>query len=410
MKYEKLSKIFYKEGEEYTNNEYEKRKNSYGAYQTPLTIQGFRKGKLTRDFQTLFYVNTPKLLHLNNRVLLNSSKISSLKAKLPQYIEETYYQKLIVNEVQSNNEIEGIRSTENDLWEVLGEVKQTTPNHKRFTGMMETYLFIDDIKPLRNVLDFRKLYDDLVYGEVDNEDDPDGEMFREGYVEVNNGTTTTHIGVSTEKEIIVSLNLLINYLRDEEHPELYRYMVAHYFYEYIHPFYDGNGRTGRIIVSRYLSKYLERYSAVTFSYAINKNKSKYYKALEEIPHPLNRGEVTFYLMDMLEILASGQEDIIEDLEVSLAKLNRIEDKFRGEDWEDQHEEILLLKFLLGLSVFINEEDGIVISKIIEATNQSRYIVNKVMDRLESEGYVEKVGQRPKSYKVKEEFLENMIGI
>src|SRR5690625_6281338 len=94
-------------------------------------------------------------------------------------------------------------------------------------------------------------------------------------------------------------------------------------------------------------------------------------------------------MDMMEILASGQEDIIEDLEVSLAKLNRIEDKFRGEDWEDQHEEILLLKFLLGLSVFINEEDGIVISKIIEATNQSRYIVNKVMDRLESEGYVER---------------------
>ena len=87
------------------------------------------------------------------------------------------------------------------------------------------------------------------------------------------------------------LHTLIRFLDDEQHTELYRFMVAHYYYEYIHPFYDGNGRTGRLLVCSYLSRYLERYSAITFSYAVNKNQSKGYKALGEIPSPLNKGEI-----------------------------------------------------------------------------------------------------------------------
>lgn len=74
-------------------------------------MQGFRKGKLTQCHHSLFYVNIPYLMQLNNKVLKNSSRISSLIAKLPQYILEPYFHKMIVNEAQSNNEIEGIRST-----------------------------------------------------------------------------------------------------------------------------------------------------------------------------------------------------------------------------------------------------------------------------------------------------------
>ncbi|WP_186578534.1 Fic family protein [Aquibacillus kalidii] len=410
MEYEKLTKIFYKEGNEYYKKEIDKRKNSYGSYLTPLTIRGFKKGQSNNESYELFYVNTHKLMSLNNQVLINSSKISSLISKLPNFVVEPYFHKLIVNEAQSNNEIEGIRSTKKELKEVLGDLVRSDKKRKRFKGLMKTYLYIDKIKPFTEISDFRKLYDDLVSDEIDKDDEPDGELFRKGYVEINDGTKTTQIGISSEVKIIESLNALINYLDNAQHSELYRYMVAHYYYEYIHPFYDGNGRTGRLLACSYLSSHLERYSAITFSYAVNKNKSKYYKALEEIPSPLNKGEMTFYLIDMLELLSSGQEGIIEDLEMNLSKIERIKESFISNTWDEMIEEAELLRIMTHLSVFVNDDASFPVTKLMEISNKSRYKVNQIMSNLEDKGYVKFVKQRPKEYKVTDEFLESILVI
>ncbi|MGF7184011.1 Fic family protein [Desulfitispora alkaliphila] len=408
MEYEKLSKVFYKKGNDYYKNEVEKRNSSYGSYITNLSIKGFRKGQITNEIYRLFYVNTHQLMTLNNKVLINSSKISTLISKLPKFVVEPYFHKLIVNEAQSNNEIEGIRSTKKELKDVLGDVMKSEKKQKRFKGLMKTYLYIEQIKPFTEISDFRKLFDDLVSDEIDKADEPDGELFRKGYVEINDGSNTTHIGVSSEVEIIELLNALINFLNDEQYPELYRYMVGHYYYEYIHPFYDGNGRTGRLLVCSYLSRYLERYSAITFSYAINKNKSKYYKALEEIPYPLNRGEVTFYLIDMLELLLSGQEGIIEDLEINLSKIERIHKYFKGDIWKERMEESDVLRKMTYLSVFVNEETNFAVTQLMKFSNKSRYKVNQIMSNLEGDGFVKLVTQRPKEYKVSDEFLEDIL--
>ena len=347
-------------------------------------------------------------MFLNNKVLINSSKISTLISRLPQFVIEPYFHKLIVNEAQSNNEIEGIRSTKRELKEVLSGLVKSENKNKRFKGLMKTYLFIDQIKKFTEIEDFRKLYDDLVSDEIDKEDAPDGELFRKGYVEVNDGTHTTHIGVSSEIKIIEMLNSLIMFLDDKQHPELYRFMVAHYYYEYIHPFYDGNGRTGRLLVCSYLSRYLERYSAITFSYAVNKNKSKYYKALEEIPSPLNKGEMTFYLLDMLELLSSGQEGIIEDLELNLSKLERINESFEDAKWDGRWEESNLLRIMTSLNVFVNDEAVFPVTELMEISNNSRYMVNQIMSKLEENEYVIVVSQRPKTYKVSDEFLDSIL--
>lgn len=408
MVYEKLSKIFYKKGESDYIAELNLRKNSYGTYLTPLTVKGFRKGQIINESYQLFYVNTHELMSLNNKVLINSSKISTLISMLPKFIVEPYFHKMIVNEAQSNNEIEGIRSTKRELKEVLNGLMKSENKKKRFKGLMKTYLFINQIRPFTEVSDFRKLYDNLVSDEIDQEDAPDGELFRKGYVEVNDGTRTTHIGVSSEIKIIEKLNALVKYLDDDQHPELYRYMVAHYYYEYIHPFYDGNGRTGRLLVCSYLSRYLERYSAMTFSYAVNKNKSKYYKALEEVPSPLNKGEMTFYLMDMLELLLSGQEEIIEDLELNLSKLEHINEFFKENEWDGRKEESQLLKAMTSLNVFVSDELEFPVTKLMEITEKSRYKINQIMDNLEQGGYVKVTAQRPKTYKVSDVFLESIF--
>ena len=75
-----------------------------------------------------------------------------------------------------------------------------------------------------------------------------------------------------------------NYIHEESNVDpLIRMAVAHYQFEAIHPFTDGNGRTGRIVNNLFLSKegllnlpilYLSRY--------IIQNKSDYYQLLLEV--------------------------------------------------------------------------------------------------------------------------------
>jgi Fic family protein len=77
--------------------------------------------------------------------------------------------------------------------------------------------------------------------------------------------------------------------------------VIHHQFESIHPFYDGNGRTGRIINILYLVKegllkipilYLSRY--------INQNKAQYYQLLQKVRTDNAWQEWVLYILDGVE--------------------------------------------------------------------------------------------------------------
>jgi len=82
---------------------------------------------------------------------------------------------------------------------------------------------------------------------------------------------------------------------------LVKMAIIHYQFESIHPFYDGNGRTGRIINVLYLVMndlldlpilYLSRY--------IIKNKSDYYRLLQEVRENDNWEEWILYMLNAVE--------------------------------------------------------------------------------------------------------------
>lgn len=90
----------------------------------------------------------------------------------------------------------------------------------------------------------------------------------------------------THDEVVAFMSNLEQFINDNELSDwdpLVKMAVIHHQFESIHPFYDGNGRTGRIINMLYLVKegmlnlpilYLSRY--------INQNKGDYYRLLQKV--------------------------------------------------------------------------------------------------------------------------------
>lgn len=95
------------------------------------------------------------------------------------------------------------------------------------------------------------------------------------------------------------------YINEEEDvPHLIKMAVQHYQFESIHPFYDGNGRTGRIINILYLimSGLLENPVLFLSGYIID-NKSDYYKLLQEVRTKNNWEAWVLYILKGIESTA-----------------------------------------------------------------------------------------------------------
>lgn len=95
-----------------------------------------------------------------------------------------------------------------------------------------------------------------------------------------------------------------------------RSLASHYLFEYAHPFYDGNGRTGRYLLALFLSEALSVPTVLSLSRAIAENRSIYYRAFSSVENALNRAEMTFFIYDMLTLVRIAQVNILERLSKS----------------------------------------------------------------------------------------------
>ena len=74
-----------------------------------------------------------------------------------------------------------------------------------------------------------------------------------------------HTGVVPESAIDDALVLMLSQGRDESIPRLIRAVAAHFIFEYTHPFYDGNGRTGRYLLALDLRQVIAPYASLALS-------------------------------------------------------------------------------------------------------------------------------------------------
>ncbi len=110
---------------------------------------------------------------------------------------------------------------------------------------------------------------------------------------------TPPTGEAIIREKMANLEKFIN--EDLTIDPLIKMALMHYQFEAIHPFSDGNGRTGRILLLLYLklSGLLET-PAIYLSEYIIKNKSDYYKCLRSVTENNDWENYILYMLDMIE--------------------------------------------------------------------------------------------------------------
>ena len=178
--------------------------------------------------------------------------------------------------------------------------------------------------------DVRKFYDDFAHTDIianNPKNRLDGLLFRKEAVDVQSPSgKTLHRGITPEGAIIKAMSDALKILNSLEFPALIRIAVFHYLFVYIHPFYDGNGRTARFISSCYLAKHLHYLIALRLSVTIKNNNSKYYSLLKNTDAEINCGDITPFICGFFEFIADTIYDINRKLQRKIIQLERIKGK------------------------------------------------------------------------------------
>lgn len=115
------------------------------------------------------------------------------------------------------------------------------------------------------------------------------------------------------------LDNLSRYLHeDDETDSLIKLAVSHYQFEAIHPFTDGNGRTGRVINILYLvEQNLLEFPVLYLSRYIMENKSGYYNGLRRVTEESAWEEWIIFMLEAIEKTALETRQRIIDIRESL---------------------------------------------------------------------------------------------
>lgn len=136
---------------------------------------------------------------------------------------------------------------------------------------------------------------------------------------------TPPTGESIIREKLANLETFIN-AKTELDP-LIKMALMHYQFEAIHPFTDGNGRTGRILLLLYLKleKLLDT-PAIYLSEYIIKNKSDYYTKLRQVTENDDWESWILYMLEMVEYTANKGlkrlRDVTELMEVMSTEIKQ----------------------------------------------------------------------------------------
>ncbi|OZG55527.1 fic/DOC family protein [Bifidobacterium tissieri] len=376
-------------------HEYQQRLEGWSTFRSGIVLRGHE----------VFVVNFRELATILDRVREQENMVNALWNDLPPIARRAYIMDLIGAEMQSTNSIEGVRSTRKEISDALETAMANGP-HKRFSEFAKLFLALSDNDPEHLALphsleDIRSIYDQVVSGELDDNDKPDGDLFRNGpvYIDDEASGRLIHTGITPESEIKVLLTQWLAFTGNRDVPPLLRAAMCHFAFEYIHPFYDGNGRTGRFLFALQLRRHLSVPTAISLSPVISDGKDRYYKAFEDAQHPLNCCDASLFSYRMMKFVADAQNRIIDDLSEKHGAFSRAKTVLyeigRERGWTD--DQIDIVGVLIQEELFGVPPHRVTRPQLQEGLRFGRKRVNAALEPLTADGIMATEGVRPVRY-------------
>lgn len=224
-----------------------------------------------------------------------------------------------INEAKDSSEIENIITTHDELFKAMSQTNYHNSAAKEVvnyrTALWNGYEAIKE----KQLLTINMMIDIQQHIEKNRA----GIRKLPGTV-LRNETTgeVVYTPPSGEKEIVALMSNLERYMNDDSDmtDPLIKLAVIHHQFESIHPFYDGNGRTGRIINVLYLVlKELLDSPILYLSRYIIRNKTAYYRLLQEVRTKGVWEEWILFMLDGIEETATETLKLIKKINALVEK-------------------------------------------------------------------------------------------
>jgi Fic family protein len=222
---------------------------------------------------------------------------------------------LSLQEAKESSAIENIITTQDDLYQSNYQAKEFTSTdakevHRYAKALEVGYELISTTGLLTNST--------IIKVQQTIENNTAGFRTQAGTTLINDKTKEViYTPPQTKEEVLSLMSELENFINIDElanYDVLVKMAMIHHQFESIHPFYDGNGRTGRIINILYLTKknilgtpilYLSRF--------INQNKDEYYNLLQTVRDDEDWEAWLLYILKALDETAQDTSRIIQSI-------------------------------------------------------------------------------------------------
>ena len=371
----------------------------------------YRSGIIFDAHEIFAMCVTDLVTHMND-IAHNERAVEKAWNELPRFAQREYLMQLIAKEVQNTNIIEGVHSTRKELSKALDAASEQN-KHTRFSEFTKLFLELADSNEYdtsipQTLQDIRKIYDSIMQGELEASNIPDGEIFRSGKVSIRDGANNVvHDGDATEAEIQDHLSQMLSLMNSSDVPTLIKACMCHYAFESVHPFYDGNGRTGRFLLALQLHGQLSMPTILSLSSIIYAEKSGYYAAFSKAQELFNCNDLTMFCCTMLQYIKKAQNEVFNNISVQLKHIiycmGKLRELFPEEEISKVQREALTILlqnklFSYNPSPMTRKQLSEYVGNAIDEQVGERKIVSALNGLIEL-GMVDSLGERPIRYEL-----------
>lgn len=293
MNYYSLAFVKILNGESDAHEELVRRKSASTSFTNNLKIDA---GKL--------FVNILPQMHLiSNDLYIQSRAIMRYIEQLDKDEQVKLRRKIAILETIDSNKLEGVNLS----------VRQAQKS-----ALLNGYLHPEPKvwQQFSKAEDLAKVYQKFILPTLAPDKKPDGKLFRNGPVYLVDGKKVIHAPKDNEEDVTKQINEWFKFRNNVSElylDQLITACVSHFYLEYVHPYYDGNGRLGRLNLSCDLNNILDPYSSLMLSQAIYDSPYEYYHEFSELEKPDNHGEVTLFVKMLFDYISDGQVKLLEML-------------------------------------------------------------------------------------------------